>query len=740
MLLASATLHAQNYKGVQNLKAEIAQGSSVLLRWQVPTGQTERIQQIEVWRSETGPGGMTRIAEIKDTTVVSYQDFDVAPGRLYNYLVVTYYSLFKQALSGCAVWMPAEERKLHFTTRPSPTAVVGEEYVYSFSISVEGTDSVFTDFQIVEGPGGMNISSLGKLAGRLDWMPTVAGSFRVSLKASDRLSGAYVIQEFTINVAQPTTSGMITGTVFDSHQNRLSNVFIRVLQQSGDGSTRAYETYSGPDGRFSFRHVQAGNVYIYAEAPGDTYLAEWYNHNASLASTAARPLRAKDTMRIDFYLESRASQYARVSGLVLDINGQPIDHAQIDIISKKHFLTIGDLATIENPEIKAFLLSRGADTVVFSKPDGTFDIPLPVDREYYTIVSKKGYRTSFVADQTNALEARSFRVAPTQTTLNYTLDPLIPTSNSLSGTIFRQGTTAPVQGIVVLLESSLKATRGAGGSNTFKRFISTRTDQNGNFHIDNIPATSTTYSILAVPVETDYIPQYFSFNKEMASPFLSLSEDVNIVGAVQNITFDLPMSVRTGYGSIYGQVFTKKNEVLTPAPGTIVLAQDERTTQFVGFAITDSTGTYTISGLPVGRYKIFADNPRFGLAIQENILINYVQFNDENRSQKQDFIIKIATPVAVERAEPPVSLDLKQNYPNPFNPETTIEFGIPFNSEVRLSVYNQLGQEVAVLYDGIMNRNYYTITFDASTLPSGTYVYMLRSGAISQLKTMVVTK
>ncbi|MBN1447994.1 MAG: T9SS type A sorting domain-containing protein [Bacteroidetes bacterium] len=92
------------------------------------------------------------------------------------------------------------------------------------------------------------------------------------------------------------------------------------------------------------------------------------------------------------------------------------------------------------------------------------------------------------------------------------------------------------------------------------------------------------------------------------------------------------------------------------------------------------------------------------------------------------------------RGELPSAFALEQNYPNPFNPSTTIAFDVAEERHVRLVVYNSLGAEVAVLADEVLAAGSYTRTFDATGMPSGTYVYRLTAGDFVQTQRMTLSK
>jgi len=100
----------------------------------------------------------------------------------------------------------------------------------------------------------------------------------------------------------------------------------------------------------------------------------------------------------------------------------------------------------------------------------------------------------------------------------------------------------------------------------------------------------------------------------------------------------------------------------------------------------------------------------------------------------------IDTPERLVSDAIPSSIDLNQNYPNPFNPSTIIEFANTRQQLVRLTVFNALGQEVAVLVDGTRSAGTHQVMFNAFNLSSGIYFYRLSAGSEVITRKMTLIK
>ena len=88
----------------------------------------------------------------------------------------------------------------------------------------------------------------------------------------------------------------------------------------------------------------------------------------------------------------------------------------------------------------------------------------------------------------------------------------------------------------------------------------------------------------------------------------------------------------------------------------------------------------------------------------------------------------------------PTQFELSQNYPNPFNPSTTIRFSLPIVTQLKINVYNMLGELVETLADGNYEAGFHKVSFNASSLPSGAYIYRIESSEFTQVRKMILLR
>ncbi|MFQ5869812.1 MAG: T9SS type A sorting domain-containing protein, partial [Candidatus Zixiibacteriota bacterium] len=88
----------------------------------------------------------------------------------------------------------------------------------------------------------------------------------------------------------------------------------------------------------------------------------------------------------------------------------------------------------------------------------------------------------------------------------------------------------------------------------------------------------------------------------------------------------------------------------------------------------------------------------------------------------------------------PTEFALLSNYPNPFNASTVIEYQLPVTTDVKLEVYNLIGEKVVTLVNGAEEAGYKSVIWDASSVSSGLYFYRLTCGDFSEAKMMMLVK
>jgi len=139
----------------------------------------------------------------------------------------------------------------------------------------------------------------------------------------------------------------------------------------------------------------------------------------------------------------------------------------------------------------------------------------------------------------------------------------------------------------------------------------------------------------------------------------------------------------------------------------------------------DAIGTAT-SGYATDFSALWTGSYDGTAGIQGNFIV--IQFSNS--------LVPVGIPTSTVAA---TEFKLMQNYPNPFNPVTKIEYSIPFESKVTLSVYDMLGKEVASLVkNNLQNAGFYSVDFNGANLTSGAYFYKIT--AQGKEKDFVMTK
>ena len=164
---------------------------------------------------------------------------------------------------------------------------------------------------------------------------------------------------------------------------------------------------------------------------------------------------------------------------------------------------------------------------------------------------------------------------------------------------------------------------------------------------------------------------------------------------------------------------------------TVIAATDSCT-----FRIDSSYANFTYLEFPIG---VVSDKIPDSLYVMVASGLGDSQVGTELIVDDIAFIFDNPTSVS-EESNLPGSFRLAQNHPNPFNPTTKISFDLPESGITTLEVYDLLGRLVATLVSGFLSAGTHSRVLNAEHLPSGVYVYQLRSGGLQATRRLVLVK
>ena len=163
----------------------------------------------------------------------------------------------------------------------------------------------------------------------------------------------------------------------------------------------------------------------------------------------------------------------------------------------------------------------------------------------------------------------------------------------------------------------------------------------------------------------------------------------------------------------------------------------------ITFAHSNVSGEFTLSWSGLENFptdwslKLHDAHTNRTVNLSENGNYTFM-FNGTDRDNER-FRLELTGNESTGSAELPQEITLSQNYPNPFNPITQITYTLPQAEDVRIDVFNVVGQRVATIVNGSVQAGVHTVAFDASRLASGVYIYRLQAGnkVISKKMTLV---
>lgn len=167
---------------------------------------------------------------------------------------------------------------------------------------------------------------------------------------------------------------------------------------------------------------------------------------------------------------------------------------------------------------------------------------------------------------------------------------------------------------------------------------------------------------------------------------------------------------------------------------------------FVAWANVNNDGTFTIPYVPNGiLYPVAAKDVDLDGQIKPELGVDVAAIADSititGSSVTGVILTFMRTTVSVAEVLPVLSeFSLAQNYPNPFNPTTIIQYQLPRDGVVKITVFDALGREIQTVVNEFKSSGSYSVEFNAGTLPSGVYFYRLEAGSFASTKKLILMK
>ncbi len=363
--------------------------------------------------------------------------------------------------------------------------------------------------------------------------------------------------------------------------------------------------------------------------------------------------------------------------------------------------------------------------------DGNYEKELE-SGNYFVAALMNGYYMQYSNLKTSPLNADFIKVHKNHPKrVNFILQKEVVTDLSISGVVLDIVTEETVNKAIVVVRKGKHTPTKIQTSilNNPLRSYSVMTNSRGEYSVNNIQIGGDYY---AEAFSQYYIPGYYNQMNEH-EVFWQNADSIAITGYERDKNIYLDRDSSYGGGVARGHIRINNNQT-DSANNSLIFAWSTLNDKVYNYNFSQASGEFDLSSLPSGSYKLITDKIGYENSVSSEFIIDTTQDTVAN-------IELLLIPTSIERTSAKVEgFRLSQNYPNPFNPSTTIEFSLERYDNITLTIYNLLGQKVTELLKGNYNKGTYKVTFDAAQLPTGIYIYQLRTSTNVIAKKMELLK
>lgn len=487
-----------------------------------------------------------------------------------------------------------------------------------------------------------------------------------------------------INFTLEKFGGAISGIVKDESGNPIERASVRVWYSITTNAPRDKNLFAtsvtDANGIYKIEGLATGKYTVIASAKG--FVGEFYN-NVTDPKLAAPVdvVNNQTTTGIDFALAKGGS----ISGKVID--------------AKTNTPIVGAFVSIRS---NASLVESGAKT----DANGDYTLSGLASGDYVVFAAANKYKGEYFKDAADPKTATPVKVAAPDVTsgIDFTLEVGSPIKRKFTGTVLDAHSQAPTTFTVV------EVVDPTTGKSTY-----TSTDDRGRFEIYG--ETESVIRARAIGYIGSYANNQKSWTEGKSGPNSG------------EIFFALNPMVESGLAVVRGVVADEASKATIS--NAWVFGVDTDGNEY--FSYTNGKGEYCITGAPIGKIDLMLSGVNYEQMQGSATVDGFTNNNSTMYARRKDNTLSASNPTAR-------IFELSQNYPNPFNPTTTIGYSIPTNGIVTLRIFDLLGHEVTTLVSGFKEAGSHTANWNASKVPSGTYLYKLEANGKTITRKMTLMK
>ncbi len=480
-----------------------------------------------------------------------------------------------------------------------------------------------------------------------------------------------------------------------------------------------HRTYTNEFGEYKARLPVGKYIVscIYQSPDSMFYYQEYYDNVHSIAEATPVPVYANEiTMDINFGIPfPSVVSKVKFTGRVTDNNGIPLEKALVRVgqIFRSNVWLSSNAFSAYTDEQGFYEISIEFYWITIPNP------PIP----FIVFAEKPGYKIEFYKEKATCHEA-DILWAFTDTTfrdIDFTLDP-VSLPNSISGKVSSENGQPLANAFVI------------GSAASSGEIVFTFTNNEGAYQLNNL-RKDYYYLLFAA---NGHIPEFYDNVRfwEDATPVFASGEVTGIDAELTPIIVPYDSSGCILAGTVV-------DESGNPLSGVLITVNTSDS-KVAAYDFTDSKGAYELNWIGNGRHLVSASKVNYASESAWINLDNSVsQVNLLNFTLSQSFT---SLPGTVDRQYTiPTTVELLSNYPNPFNPITYIQFSIPHNQHVQLTIYDLLGRKIRELLNRDVDRGLHSITWNGTdesgnAVSSGIYFYVLDTPDKSRVRKMILSR